>query len=160
MPRGEAGAEQPSQQEVSKKHFGKENILAASDKGELLEAYRRAAEQRTSYTRMSDLQVAVADRFHQLGDEDNSLQFTFLAGQTRNTEDMNSFITNFDEVRSRLHIDMTVFQEGADSFKNMGRGINDAAEKILSGSTGISRATDRMQEAAATIDRASSRMRS
>lgn len=141
-----------------KKSYNKEDILSAGDVGGVLENYRRASEQVHQHYERSGLQVAAADRLHQLGDEEKSFQFTILACQSQNAERTNRAAEIMGEVGGDFHRDMSSLGSVSREVKESGHMILTASEKIQSAGDNLSRSASNMDAASRTIDTASRRI--
>lgn len=144
--------------DLERKHYKKEDILSAGDVGNVLEVYRRASGERKGYERLSDFQTAVADRLHQLGDEEKAYEFTLLAGQTENMERMAAITGGLEGVQQEFKKTTGRLEEASERIRGSGAVVGDAAEKILSTGNIFSRAADRVETASRTIETASYRM--
>ena len=142
--------EPPEQPE--NKRYTEENIFSAKDVGGCVEAYRRCADGFRNFSELVDFQTAVADRLHELGDEEKSAQFTILASQTRNVllskrvgEMMGDIIGDFNKTSNRLGEKIDGFDHSIGRF---GEGVEElriVSGKILSASSEMERASQRIE---------------
>lgn len=125
-----------------KKKYSKEDILSAENPGEVLNNYRRAFESVRRLEERVDLQNAVADRLHNLGDEEGSMKFTILAGESQNAVQIVNAAKIFGEAQHEAGLKMSRFSESFEQtgmkMSNSARAITDASEKISSASYRIS----------------------
>jgi hypothetical protein len=128
------------QKEVKK--IGKKDILSASDLGGVLEAYRGSLENSRDYE-IPDLQLTVADKLHELGEEDKSFEFTILASQTVNAD------------KTKKSVD--IFADVIDNFILKGGGLAGVSEEFRSTGDRISNAASEMSDAAMRIQQSSNR---
>lgn len=134
------------QPEVEKNKFTTEDITSAKDVGSTLEAYRRVSENINDYSVQINCQLAVADKMHELGDEEKSSQFTILAEQTRNT--------------ARSIMATKEFTQGV---KDMGENVNDfqiSVKNMVEVGNELNKASSGMQYAGETMESASRRIQS
>jgi hypothetical protein len=139
----------------TKKHFAVEDIRSAADVGGTLEAYRGAAKERRDFSDLVELQNAVAEKMHELGDEDKSSQFTILAGQTETTARMSKVADVLGEVESGMNRDALRFYDGVKGFDRSSDRVNTAAESI-SGS--LDRNISKFVDAAGKVESASGKI--
>lgn len=138
----ECMSEQPHQPE-KKKTYSKEDILLAENPGEVLNNYRKAFESIRRSEERVGLQNAVADRLHELGDEEGSMKFTILAGESQNAAQMENAAKIFGEAQYEASIKMGRFSE---SFENAGTKMSNSARAITEASEKISSASYRMSD--------------
>lgn len=131
--------------------FTIEDVKSAENVGDALEAYRRASEKFENYSDLVDLQTAVADKMHRLGDEDKSSQFTILASQTRNTERSARVAISFEDGVGDFGTRVNRFGDQLDVF---GR----SADKIVGAADEFKNVGSRIASAASQMDDASRRM--
>jgi methyl-accepting chemotaxis protein len=134
-----------------KKKFKKEDILTAENTGEVLEVYRRVLENSADYEKVG-LQTAIADRLHQLGDEDKSFQFTILASQTENNQNIRRSVEVFVDVSTELGRSANGILGASENFKNSTDKMNEGLEELRLTGSRISSASTQMEKAAGDID--------
>lgn len=132
-----------SQKTEEKKRYSKEDILSAENTGDALNNYRRASEHIRRSSDIIELQNAVADKLHELGDEEGSMKFTILAGESQNAAQMESAARIFAEGQYEASIKMGRFTE---SFENTGTKMSNSARVITEASEKISSASYRMSD--------------
>lgn len=150
-----SGASEPLEE---KKKFRKEDISSAKDVGGTLEAYRRASENSSCYSDLVDLRIAVADRMHELGDEDKSAEFTILAGQTQNAERIDQTIRMFGEIASGFGNDAGRLRGSLEGFDRSSGKIGEAMDELRIESSRIAGAASQIGGAAEKISDASHTM--
>ncbi len=148
----------PKQEEIEVKKFSKEDILSAADLGGVLEAYRGAIGNVRGYEILG-LQTAVADRLHQLGEEDKSFQFTVLASQTENADKMEKSAQIFGEVTNDfINKGSGRMTEASESFKHSAQKVVEGMEEFRLTGGRISSAANQIDQAASKIEQSSYRM--
>lgn len=147
------------------KTYTGEDILAGADTREVLGAYRRAVENPNLQHRRSELQTMVADRLTDLGNDLGAVEFTVLAGQTRNTEE-NARTAEMIFELNNLPLKLNGALEAAvDSFKTVvnrlaepAEMVGNAASRIGQAATSMDESSRRLSSAADSIDESSRRM--
>lgn len=139
------------------KKFSKEDILSAADLSGVLEAYR-GMENVRDYE-VPGLQLAVAERLHQLGEEDKSFEFTILASQTVNADKMRKSAEIFGEVTNDfINRGSSRMAEASESFKNSAHKVVEGMEEFRLTGGRISSAANQIDQAASKIEQSSYRM--
>lgn len=156
------------QSSKEKKRFTREDVLNASSVGEALHAYRQAASISTP-DQISDLQEAVADRAHQLEDEQTSKEFTVLMIQTRNNERFLRGVESVYDLQTSSQRQLSRFEDEVskldglstrfkDATVSMGDTLSRQVENIVSAAGKMNDAADTMRGAASQIYQSSHRM--
>ncbi len=137
------------QKEVGQdKKYTIEDITLATTVGDVLHAYRQVSVEFRSYAELVQLQTAVADKMHKLGDEDKSYSFTLLASETRNTDRNANTVRVFEEVVDGFKMKVNRFDESTES-------LGSHLDRVVST---LSDTSDNIVRAASLMDQASSRI--
>lgn len=133
------------------KKYAKEDILGATTVGDALHAYRQLLSEAKNYE-TSGLQKAVADKAHELGDEQTSKEFTLLMTQTENNERFLRGVEVMADLQEHNRTTMNIFEENVTRFDRSSGRVRESAEAI-SGS--LDRRMSEFSSAAGVVDTAS-----
>ncbi len=134
-------------QEDAKK-YNREDIALATTVGDALHAYRKVSAEFSSYAELVRLQTDVADKMHELGDEDKAYGFTLLANQTRNTERNANVVSVFEAVVDDFNKKVNRF---VDSVEDLGTHLSGTVASLRDTSESIMNAAGQMDQAANKI---------
>lgn len=135
------------------KSYLKEDITKSQTSGDVLHVYRELSI--SKYNNLPELQRMVADRLHQLGDEERSGDFTLLSAQTENSEKNFRTATILADVVDDFSRKVNQFGESSEGLKKFSQNLTISMEDFRLTGGKISSAAQQMDQASMRMNRSS-----